>query len=75
MPSVSAHIRVAALAVCLVLIGAAFGGCETTQEKAEKQQARATHILKARDERRREKKQDEKSQRHHGKDDQKGKKQ
>ena len=56
------------LAACLALIGAGAAGCETTQEKAEKQQARATHILEAREERRKEKKkQREKSKKHHEK--------
>jgi hypothetical protein len=49
VPSVSHRIsRFAALAACgLLLLGVA-GGCSTTQEKAEKQQARAKHILEAR---------------------------
>ncbi|MBS1880111.1 MAG: hypothetical protein JST31_11390 [Actinobacteria bacterium] len=45
--------RAAALAACLALIAAGAAGCETTQEQAAKQQARAAHILKARAEHRR----------------------
>ena len=48
--------RAAALAVCLALLGAGAAGCETTQEKAAKQQARAEHILKERERRQKEKK-------------------
>ena len=49
MPSVSRHIpRLAALAIGASLLGGAAGGCSTTQEKAERQQARAKHILDAR---------------------------
>jgi hypothetical protein len=49
VPSVSHRIsRIGALAACgLLLLGVA-GGCSTTQEKAEKQQAQAKHILEAR---------------------------
>ena len=54
--------RVAALAACLALIGAGAAGCETTQEKAAKQQARAEHILKERERRQREKKAQKKHQ-------------
>jgi hypothetical protein len=56
--------RAAALAACLATIGAGFAGCETTQEKAEKQQARAAHILKERDRRQREKKARAKAKHH-----------
>lgn len=64
MPSASPHTailrrplaRATVLAACLALLGASAGGCETTQEKAAKQQARATHILKARAERQQRKK-------------------
>ena len=55
-------VRAAVVAACLVLIGAGAAGCETTQEKAEKQQARATHILKERDRRQKEKKAKKKHQ-------------
>ena len=50
MPSASRHslARLAVLALCGLLLTGAAGGCSTTQEKAERQQARATHILKAR---------------------------
>jgi uncharacterized protein HemX len=61
VPSASAHpsrawwrrplTRAAVGAVCLGLLAAGFGGCETTQEKAERQQARATHILEQREKR------------------------
>jgi hypothetical protein len=56
VPSVSRQpARLGALAACgLLLLGAA-GGCSTTQEKAEIQQARAKHILDARAERQKEK--------------------
>jgi hypothetical protein len=59
VPSVSRHLaRVAVLAACgLLLIGVA-SGCSTTQEKAERQQARATHILEARAERQKKRKHD-----------------
>jgi len=52
VPSVSHRIsRFGALAACgLLLLGVA-SGCSTTQEKAEKQQAQAKHILDARAER------------------------
>jgi hypothetical protein len=58
-------VRSAAVAACLVLIGAGAAGCETTQEKADKQQARATHILKARAERQKQKKEHRKAKKHH----------
>ena len=49
MPSVSPRIpRLGALAACALLLTGAAAGCSTTQEKAEAQQARAKHILKAR---------------------------
>jgi hypothetical protein len=52
VPSASRQIsRLGALAVCgLLLLGVA-SGCSTTQEKAERQQARSKHILEARAER------------------------
>ena len=57
MPSVSHRIsRLGALAACgLLLLGVA-AGCSTTQEKAERQQAQAKHILEARAARQKEKK-------------------
>jgi uncharacterized protein HemX len=68
VPSVNPLTRAVALAACVAVIGAGAAGCETTQEKAEKQQARATHILKARAERQKEKKkQHQKSKKHHEK--------
>jgi hypothetical protein len=59
VPSVSRQLtRVAALAACgLLLIGAACG-CSTTQEKAERQQALAAHVLEARAERQKQKRAD-----------------
>lgn len=49
MPSVSRQTtRLGVVAICgLLLLGVA-GGCSTTQEKAEIQQAQAKHILEAR---------------------------
>jgi hypothetical protein len=41
--------RVGVLAVCGLLLAGALAGCSTTQEKAAHQQARAEHILKARE--------------------------
>ena len=60
MRSVSRHIgaRLGLLALCLLLVAGAASGCSTTQEKAEKQQARAKHILDARAERQKQKKKD-----------------
>ncbi len=57
--------RATVVVACLALVAAGVGGCETTQEKAAKQQARATHILKARAERQKEKRKREKSRKHH----------
>jgi uncharacterized protein HemX len=60
--------RVAVLVACLALLGAGVGGCETTQEKAAKQQARAAHILAARAERQQRKKRQKahaKAKKHH----------
>ena len=71
MPSARPHnsVRLAVLAICgLLLIGAA-GGCSTTQEKAERQQARAKHILEARAERHKHK--HEESNKHDAKGSQK----
>jgi hypothetical protein len=71
VPSASRHspVRLAVLAICgLLLIGAA-GGCSTTQEKAERQQARAKHILEARAERQKHK--HDKSKKHDAKGSQK----
>ena len=59
MPSVSRHLpRLLALGACSALLAGTAAGCSTTQEKAERAQARATHILEARAER---------QQRKHGK--------
>ena len=48
--------RLVVLATSLSLLGGVAAGCSTTQEKAEKQKARAEHILGARKERQDEKK-------------------
>jgi hypothetical protein len=49
VPSVSPQIaRLVVLATCGPLLLGAASGCSTTQEKAEKHQAQAEHILKAR---------------------------
>ncbi len=54
MPSASRRpTRLAVLAACGALLTGAATGCSTTQEKAERQQARAKHILEARKERQR----------------------
>lgn len=61
MPSASRHlIRLAALGACASLLAGAASGCSTTQEKAERQQAQAKHILDARADRQ-QKKKDEKA--------------
>ena len=44
-------LRVGVLAVCGLLLVGMFAGCSTTQEKAAQQQARAKHILEAREQR------------------------
>ncbi len=55
-PSAKARIaRCGALVACAALLAGAASGCSTTQEKAEAQQARATHILEARAERQKQK--------------------
>jgi len=43
--------RLVVVATSISLLGVAAAGCSTTQEKAETQQARAEHILQAREER------------------------
>jgi hypothetical protein len=49
VPSASRHsARLGVLAIALSLLAGAASGCSTTQEKAERQQARAKHILDAR---------------------------
>jgi mannose/cellobiose epimerase-like protein (N-acyl-D-glucosamine 2-epimerase family) len=55
------------LVTCFSLLAGAAAGCSTTQEKAEKQQARATHILEARAERQKQKRKDKE----HGRSSQK----
>ncbi len=59
--------RSAAVVACVALLGAGAAGCSTTQEKAEKQQARATHILKERARREARKKKEKAQGKHHGK--------
>ena len=52
MPSASRQLtRLVALGASATLLAGLASGCSTTQEKAERQQARAQHILKARAER------------------------
>jgi hypothetical protein len=69
VPSVSPQLtRIGALAACAALLTGAAAGCSTTQEKAEKQQARAKHILDARAERQKHKHDKDKP----GKQDEKG---
>jgi regulator of protease activity HflC (stomatin/prohibitin superfamily) len=52
VPSVNRPLtRLAVLASSALLLGGVAAGCSTTQEKAERQQARAKHILEARAER------------------------
>jgi hypothetical protein len=56
VPSVRPQInRLAVLAVGASLLAGAASGCSTTQEKAEKQQARAKHVLETRDARKQKK--------------------
>lgn len=56
MPSVSRQIaRLALVAVCAALLAGAAAGCSTTEQKAARQQARATHILAARAKRQKQK--------------------
>jgi hypothetical protein len=47
--------RLAVLGASAALLAGVASGCSTTQEKAERQQARATHILDARAERQKKK--------------------
>jgi hypothetical protein len=61
--------RSAAVAACSVMLAGAAAGCSTTQEKAERQQARAQHILEARKQRQ---KQKHKSKQDHEKNGEKG---
>jgi hypothetical protein len=56
---------VAVIATALSLLAGAAAGCSTTQEKAEKQQARAEHILNARKERQDRKKKEKHSKSGH----------
>jgi hypothetical protein len=50
--------RLGLVSLCLLLVAGAAGGCSTTQEKAEKHQAQAEHILDARAVRQKQKKND-----------------
>jgi hypothetical protein len=69
VPSVSRNIpRLGVLAVSALLVVGGAGGCSTTQEKAEIQQAQAKHILDARAERQKHKHDKDKP----GKQDEKG---
>lgn len=70
MPSVSPNsARLGVLAACALLLTGAAAGCSTTQEKAEKQQAQAKHILEARAKRQEQNKHDKDKP---GKQDEKG---
>lgn len=63
MPSVSRQIlRLGVLCVCAPLLLGGLAGCTTTQEKADRAQARATHILEARAERQKKRKHDKSKQ-------------
>ena len=66
MPSAKRAPQLAVFVLCGALGAGSLAGCETTQEKAAKQQARAAHILKARAERQAQKKR-EKAKKDHGK--------
>jgi hypothetical protein len=69
VPSVNPQItRFGALLACASLLTGAAAGCSTTQEKAERQQARSAHILEARAERQKHKHDKDKP----GKQDEKG---
>jgi hypothetical protein len=69
VPSASRNpIRPLVLGACAALLAGAASGCSTTQEKAERQQAQAKHILDARAERQQRKKDKDKP----GKQDEKG---
>ena len=57
--------RSAAVVACLGLLGAGAAGCSTTQEKAQRQQAQAKHILEARAARQKKKHNDGKSNNKH----------
>jgi hypothetical protein len=66
VPSASPPLaRSAAVAACVCLLGAGAAGCSTTQEKAEIQQAKAAHILKARAARERARKRHESAHKRH----------
>jgi hypothetical protein len=63
VPSVSRQIpRLAVPGLCASLLLGGLAGCTTTQEKAERAQARATHILEARAERQKKRKHDKSKQ-------------
>jgi hypothetical protein len=66
VPSASRKIaRLAALVACGLLLIGVTSGCSTTQEKAERQQAQAKHILEARAERQKHKHRHDKSTNKH----------
>ena len=58
--------RRAALAVGGLLLGGALTGCSTTQEKAERAQARAKHVLETRDDRKQKKREKAREARRNG---------
>ncbi|MET0559641.1 MAG: hypothetical protein ABW065_13395 [Solirubrobacterales bacterium] len=58
--------RSGAVAACAVVLAGAAAGCSTTQEKAERQQARAKHILEARAQRQKQKQHDSKQDHKNG---------
>ena len=67
MPSVSPlSTRLAVLAVGGLLLGGTLTGCSTTQEKAERAQARAKHVLETRDERKQKKREKAREARRNG---------
>jgi hypothetical protein len=71
----TAAMRLAAVAVCVCLLGAGAAGCSTTQEKAAAQKVQSERILKARAERQAAKKRAKAKGNHRKHDDkQKGKK-
>jgi hypothetical protein len=63
VPSVSRQLpRLGVLGICGSLLLGGLAGCTTTQEKAERAQARATHILEARAERQKKRKHEKSKQ-------------
>jgi hypothetical protein len=67
VPSASPPLaRSGAVAACALLLAGAAAGCSTTQEKAERQQARSKHILEARAERQKQRKHEAKQDHENG---------